>query len=82
MKHFIINVCLCAFTTLSVTAQSCPNDNHPHFIDLGISSGTEWSCCNIGAYSPTDFGNFFGIGVTERLDKIDMYSLAATKSGA
>ena len=27
--------------------QNCPDDHHPHWIDLGI--GTQWSCCNVGA---------------------------------
>ena len=28
---------------------SCPDDNHPHAIDLGLPSGTKWACCNVGA---------------------------------
>lgn len=35
----------------------CPDDNHPHMIDLGLPSGTCWSCCNVGASSPEQFGN-------------------------
>ena len=31
---------------------SCPDSNHPHMIDLGLSSGTKWSCCNIDATNP------------------------------
>ena len=33
------------FTTLDY----CPDSNHPHMIDLGLSSGTKWACCNVGA---------------------------------
>lgn len=34
----------------------CPDDNHPHAVDLGLPSGIKWSCCNLGAPSPIDFG--------------------------
>lgn len=44
---------------------SCPNDNHPHLIDLGLPSGTKWACCNIGGNSPEDFGNYYARGEIE-----------------
>ena len=44
---------------------SCPNDNHPHMIDLGLPSGTKWACCNVGASKPEDFGGYYAWGVTE-----------------
>jgi hypothetical protein len=47
---------------------SCPDDNHPHIIDLGLSSGTKWACCNIGAETPSDYGGFFAWGETEEKD--------------
>ena len=31
---------------------TCPDDHHPHLIDLGLPSGTKWACCNIGATTP------------------------------
>lgn len=34
----------------------CPDENHPHWIDLGLPSGTLWKCCNEGASSPDDIG--------------------------
>jgi hypothetical protein len=34
----------------------CPDGNHPHKIDLGI--GTKWACCNIGAGTPEDYGEY------------------------
>lgn len=37
----------------------CPDSNHPHLVDLGLPSGTKWSCCNVNARSPKDFGGFF-----------------------
>lgn len=36
---------------------SCPDGNHPHWIDLGI--GTLWSCCNVGASKPEDYGGYY-----------------------
>ena len=33
---------------------TCPDDNHPHMIDLGLPSGTKWACCNMGATKPEE----------------------------
>jgi len=43
---------------------SCPDNNHPHAIDLGLPSGTKWSCCNVGASKPEDYGDYFAWGET------------------
>ena len=40
----------------------CPNDNHPHWIDLGLPSGTQWRCCNEGASAPEDYGGHYRFG--------------------
>lgn len=40
----------------------CPDNNHPHAIDLGL--GVKWSCCNVGASSPEDFGDYYSWGET------------------
>ena len=40
----------------------CPNDNHPHAIDLGLPSGTKWACCNVGAAIPEEYGDYFAQG--------------------
>ena len=42
----------------------CPDDNHPHAIDLGLPSGTKWACCNVGAGTPEDYGCYFAWGET------------------
>ena len=39
--------------------QACPDSNHPHWIDLGLPSGTKWMCCNVGAACPEEFGGYF-----------------------
>lgn len=56
--------------SLTVTAKYdynalCPDDNHPHMINLGFPDGTLWSCCNVGASSPEDYGGYYAWGETE-----------------
>ena len=41
---------------------SCPDENHPHMIDLGLPSGTQWACCNVGASTPEGYGNYYAWG--------------------
>lgn len=41
---------------------SCPDNNHPHWIDLGLPSGTQWRCCNEGASTPEDYGKYYTFG--------------------
>ena len=41
---------------------SCPDKNHPHMIDLGLPSGTKWSCCNVGATKPEEYGAYYAWG--------------------
>ena len=43
---------------------SCPDDNHPHAINLGLPSGTKWACCNVGASKPEEPGGFYAWGET------------------
>lgn len=43
----------------------CPDNNHPHMIDLGLPSGTKWACCNVGASSPEGYGGYYAWGETE-----------------
>lgn len=47
-----------------VSYQKCPDNNHPHLIDLGLPSGTKWACCNVGAEKPEDLGGHFAWGET------------------
>ena len=48
---------------------SCPDDNHPHMIDLGLPSGTKWACCNVGATAPEGYGDYFAWGETQSKDE-------------
>ena len=40
----------------------CPDANHPHWIDLGLPSGTQWRCCNEGASTPEAYGGYYQFG--------------------
>ena len=50
---------------------NCPDDNHPHAIDLGLPSGTKWACCNVGATVPEGYGGYYSWGETEEKDSYD-----------
>lgn len=52
-------------------AGSCPDGNHPHMIDLGLPSGIKWSCCNVGASTPSDFGHYYAWGDTNEKEIYD-----------
>lgn len=41
---------------------NCPDDHHPHWIDMGLPSGTQWRCCNEGASTPEAFGGYYQFG--------------------
>lgn len=43
---------------------TCPDDHHPHAIDLGLPSGTKWCCCNVGASKPEEYGCYYAWGET------------------
>lgn len=44
------------------TKDICPDANHPHWIDLGFPSGTQWRCCNEGASTPEAYGGYYTFG--------------------
>lgn len=69
MKKFFCTIAL-LFSTALIFSQpntnvGCPDDKHPHALDLGLPSGTKWACCNIGACNPCDDGKYFAWGETE-----------------
>ena len=48
----------------------CPDNHHPHMIDLGLSSGLLWACCNVDTehpekQSPTNYGGYYAWGEVE-----------------
>lgn len=61
---------------------TCPDDHHPHLIDLGLPSGTKWACCNVGATSPKAFGGYYAWGETKEKSNYTLsnYLLASASS--
>lgn len=51
-----------------VSYLNCPDDHHPHMIDLDLPSGTKWACCNVGADKPEAYGGYFAWGETQEKD--------------
>ena len=51
--------------TEPVSYLTCPDDHHPHLIDLGLPSGTKWACCNVGATTPENYGGYYCWGELE-----------------
>ncbi len=54
----------------------CPDDKHPHKIDLGLPSGTKWACCNVDTSKPKDqspdnYGGYYAWGETEEKEYYD-----------
>lgn len=50
-----------AASTSGQKAMFCPNNKHPHAIDLGLPSETMWSCCNVDAHSPEQYGGLYAL---------------------
>jgi Leucine-rich repeat (LRR) protein len=68
IKTFSVRVLMLLFffTLLPAFANAqCPDNNHPHMIDLGLPSGTKWACCNVGASKPEDYGGYYAWGETD-----------------
>ena len=53
----------------AVEAGMCPDNNHPHVIDLGHAG--KWACCNVGASAPWEYGGYYAWGETEEKDYYD-----------
>ena len=61
----------CKVTVTSGPVVSCPDDHHPHAIDLGLPSGTKWACCNVGASTPEGYGGLYSWGETKTKSHYD-----------
>ena len=40
-------------------------ENGYNYVDLGLPSGTLWATCNVGAQSPSEYGDYFAWGEVE-----------------
>ena len=54
---------------LSINEDSCPNANHVHAVDLGLS--VKWACCNVGATKPEEYGGYYAWGEPEEKSDYD-----------
>lgn len=51
-----------AIFVVETDVEGCDDANHPHAVDLGLS--VKWACCNVGASTPEDYGDYFAWGET------------------
>lgn len=58
---------------------TCPDDHHPHMIDLGLPSGTLWACCNVGASAPEESGGYYAWGETKEKSEYTLEKYAHWK---
>lgn len=49
-------------TSSTIAQNLCPNNNHPHAIDIGV--GVKFACCNVGAKVPWEYGELYAWGET------------------
>ena len=61
----------------------CPDEHHPHLIDLGLASGNKWLCMNHGAESPEKPGKYLAWGEKNEKNyyKYKTYSFWVDKNG-
>ena len=61
----------------------CPDNRHPHAIDLGLPSETLWACCNVGATIPEEYGGSYAVGELKEKKKYspDTYKFCENGSG-
>ncbi|MDE5740153.1 MAG: hypothetical protein K2H92_07590 [Bacteroidaceae bacterium] len=66
-----------------IVYHTCPDNNHPHAIDLGLPSGTKWCCCNVGASAPEEYGGYYAWGETNEKSVYDRdtYAFYSSSTG-
>ena len=60
-----ISVCLIitfCFVQNVVFAQAYGKENGHEWVDLGLTSGTKWATCNVGANRPEQYGGYYAWG--------------------
>lgn len=67
--------------TVSTSFIICPDDHHPHMIDLGLPSKTKWACCNVDTdhpekQCPSNDGGYYAWGETETQKVSNAYQWA------
>lgn len=66
-KQFLFTLVFALLPSMSLA--QCPDNNHPHMIDLGLPSGIKWACCNVGAKVNSNYGGWFAWGETEEKEE-------------
>ena len=61
MRHKTLLMLLAVL--MSMIANAVYAEEH-EYVDLGLPSGTLWATCNVGAYSPEEYGNYYAWGET------------------
>ncbi len=67
------------FVKETIPPTTDPFNGH-EYVDLGLTSGTLWATCNVGATNPEDYGDYFAWGETETTTK-ETYNWATYKYG-
>ncbi|MBQ7664854.1 MAG: DUF1566 domain-containing protein [Bacteroidaceae bacterium] len=60
---FLLYAIIATIAPLTLFAQNGVHNGH-RYVDLGLPSGTKWADCNVGASSPTEYGNYYAWGET------------------
>ena len=65
MKRVLTLLFAVMFSYSMLSAQSTQGVTNGHeWVDLGLPSGLKWATCNVGASSPSDYGNYYAWGET------------------
>lgn len=62
-------------TSSSRTLATTGTHGDHEWVDLGLPSGTKWASTNVGASSPSDYGNFYAWGETSTKSRYDWSNL-------
>ena len=73
MKRFTKAIAAIMLNVVVVFSVGCKKADIPEsgayngheFVNLGLSSGTLWATCNVGADNPEDYGDYFSWGETQ-----------------
>ena len=67
---FLLFAIIATIAPLTLFAQNGVHNGH-RYVDLGLPSGTKWADCNVGASSPTEYGNYYSWGETSTKSNYD-----------
>ena len=71
MQKITKTIAVIILTIAIVCAEGCTKDNGGNgsykghdYVDLGLPSGTMWATCNVGADTPSEYGEYYAWGET------------------